>query len=130
MLFQIFNISSIRPSYKTGTRMELLSRAIKRKDHMRRKHLQAQDSKLKSLNARLQTAKGTLYNAGLRVARIEGRAAPSATQADQLSQAVRAMERAEATYTKALHHSAAAIGTSTGRVGLLLPSGLVASRRI
>ncbi|KIJ69922.1 hypothetical protein HYDPIDRAFT_78824 [Hydnomerulius pinastri MD-312] len=126
---KIFETAGIRPSYKSGHRIENITRGIKRKDAARRKRLTAQDAKLKSLNARLDKAKASLDRAQLQASRIEGRAVrPGIASSTSLAQAVQSVGRMRTLYSKALQSSLSAIGTGTGRVGLLLPRGLAEQR--
>ncbi|KAF8835119.1 hypothetical protein BDN67DRAFT_1042907 [Paxillus ammoniavirescens] len=70
---KIFETTGIHPSFKSGHRIENITRGIRRKDTTRRRKPTAQDAKLKILNARLEKVKTSLDCAQSH-ARIEGHA--------------------------------------------------------
>ena len=85
----------------------------------RQKCLHAQDTKLKTLNTQLSRAKATLDQTQTRVSRLQGRV--TTIPSSGLEHALHSMDRATTNYSKALRNSVSAIGTGTGRIGLLLP---------
>ena len=88
----------------------------------RQKRLVAQDTKLKTLNTHLARARATLDQAQTRVSTLQGRVAPLPSSG--LERALHSKDHATTNYSKALRNSISAIGTGTGRIGLLLPQSV------
>jgi len=93
----------------------------------RRKHLLAQDTKLKTLNTHLARARGTLDWAQTHISTLQGRVAPIPSSGSE--NAFRSMDHATTTYSRALRNSISAIGTGTGRIGLLLPQSVTGMKQ-
>jgi hypothetical protein len=140
---KVFEMTGIRPSHQRGHISESTLRGLKRKckfscsqlrycwtdaDHslavVRQKVLRGQDLTIKTHNERLQKAKDALDRSKQRLFDCQIRAANyprNKKYQSAISTADSARARAEAAYQKAIATSLEAVGSGSGRVGILLP---------
>ena len=92
---------------------------------VRQKTLVGDDKRITSLNTKLQNAKNALDTCNDKVVLMQSlvnRNPGVAKHVQAKERAIKAKEKVEATYIKAVEASARATGSGTGRIGLLLPS--------
>ncbi|KAF9232366.1 hypothetical protein BU15DRAFT_90674 [Melanogaster broomeanus] len=122
----IFETTGIRPSYKSGLRIENISRGIKWKGEFFKFN-----SYKPCLNPRPRHSTAATRRQRLATTRYTvGESQMHDWRKPRLPLTpVRSVDRTRSFYSKAVHSSVSAIGTGTGRVGLLLPRELADQRR-
>ncbi|KAJ7261654.1 hypothetical protein C8J57DRAFT_1514171 [Mycena rebaudengoi] len=113
--------TGIRPSYAHGHISESTARSLKRKANQHHKDFSKQDAHIENQNKKLRTASDRKLIAEEQLYLLHGHAGSQV----QLERAYKAVEWASEGYEKALAASMEVVGTGSGKVGVLLPSGII-----
>ncbi|KAJ7676899.1 hypothetical protein DFH06DRAFT_976937 [Mycena polygramma] len=115
--------TGIRPTYARGHISESATRSLKRKAKQHHETLSREDARIETQNKRLRTAYDARTKANDQLYQLQVRAGSQI----QLDRAYKAVDRANDSYTKALAASEEVVGSGSGKVGILLPSGGVSA---
>ncbi|KZP03202.1 hypothetical protein FIBSPDRAFT_905199 [Athelia psychrophila] len=126
---EAFELTGVRPSYKTGHTSDNIIRGLKRTMTMRNKMLASQDLEIESTNKKLKIAFNSAAKANDRMLSAQTRMEvdpANETRRTDLAKATRGKGSADDKYVKALETSVSTIGKGSGRTLLLLPTQVAA----